>query len=111
MKRIAKSKTTSFYTGHEDFIIDIVDTVHGDQDPIYDIWLYRDGTGVKDFVVGYYKKYLPGKTITEVARTAIDYIETVWDSGMDSYDMYDEMIEDLENAFMDRMDAEESEEE
>ena len=98
MHKLPETKTTSYMTGYQDFIIDIIETTDPDGEPMYDTWLYREKTGMKMFVVGEYKKYYPGISTYKYARHIIDYIRTVSPKGCTHYDMYDEEIEDLEKA-------------
>ena len=99
-------KTTTFDVGYEDFMIDIVESDNKWDEPMYETWLYREKTGTKIYVVGELKKNYPHLNITQYARHMIDYIGIVWDSGYDFYAIYDEHIEDVENACYERMKAE-----
>ena len=98
MHKLPETKTTSYSTGHEDFIIDIVETEDMDGEPMFETWLYRENTGMKSYVVGEYKKAYPGMDTYQYARHIIKYIRTVSPKGYTHYDMYDEEIEDLEKA-------------
>ena len=89
MKPITGNITTSFFTGRENFIIDIVETTDKFNEPMYETWLYRQDTGTKIFVVGEYKKYYQKKTVTQYARHMIQYLKIVWSSGYNFYDIYD----------------------
>ena len=53
MKRINDSKITSYETGHDDFIMDIVETSAGFGQPMFELWLYRAMTGYKKYIVGF----------------------------------------------------------
>lgn len=105
MKEIKTNKTTTFTTGHDDFIIDIVETIDHDE-PMFETWLYRENMGHKMFVTGEYKKYYPNITIRQYARTCLDYLRTVGSKGMDTYDIYDQETEDLETATWQRIENE-----
>lgn len=106
MKEVKGNKMTTYKTGHEDFIIDIVETTDIDGEQMYETWLYRENTGTKHFVIGEYKKYYPGMTVKQYARTQIDYIRTVNKKGMNYYDIYDEYIEIIEVETWKRIQAE-----
>lgn len=99
-------KTTTFETGHENFLIDIVESVDQFDDAIFETWLYRKDTGIKTFVVGEMKKNSTGKTVDQYAREIIRYIRTVDRKGFTFYDTYDQDIEDLETATCERIRAE-----
>ena len=100
------NKTTTFYTGYEDFMIDIVESDDKWNEPMYETWLYREKTGTKIYVVGEQKKIYANKTIEQYALHMIKYIKIVWKSCMNFYDIYDEHIEDIENAVWERIKAE-----
>lgn len=106
MIEIKGNKTTSFYTGKEDFIIDIIETTDIENCPIYETWLYREKTGHKTFVIGELKEYYPsGWTVKDYARTCIEYIRTSGALGLDHYQIYDQEIEDIEKATWQRIQA------
>ena len=109
MKKLHETKTTSYMTGYQDFIIDIIETTDPDGEPMFETWLYRENTGIKDFVVGEYKKAYPGISTYQYARHIIAYIRTVTPKGYTHYSMYDESMEDLEMACMRRLEQERSE--
>ena len=99
-------KTTTFETGHEDFLIDIVESVDQFGDAIFETWLYRKDTGIKAFVVGEMKKNYPNKTVYQYARGILRYIMAINHKGFTFYDTYDQDIEDLETATCERIEAE-----
>lgn len=76
MKKAAY-KTTTFETGNENFMIDIVEheesfisLVSNDyREFIRDIWLYRKNIGIKQYVIGELKRYWQGKTTEQRKST------------------------------------------
>ena len=101
MRKVADIKTTSYYTGHEDFIIDIIENEQ--DEPMFETWLYRENTGHKTYVVGEFKKDYPGMSAYEYAKTMLRYLKTRNSYGMNFYETYDEEIEDLEIAACSRI--------
>lgn len=89
-------KTTTFYTGKENFLIDIVEYTETYKDgttaKMYDSWLYRKDIGIKSYIIGEQKKTYKGMTIEEYAQHIIDYCMIVWDpdKGYNSFNWYDE---------------------
>lgn len=89
-------KTTTFETGFEDFMIDIVEHIehfpNRKTDPdemVRDVWLYRAGYGIKDYVIGELQRYWEGKTVKETAEEMIDYIENdLNNDGKNWYEQY-----------------------
>ena len=106
MKRITGNYMTTFATGFEDFMLDIIETKDPDGQGMYDSWLYRKNTGHKVFIIGEYKKYYPGMTASQYARKQIQYLNTVNKYGMNYYQDYDQTIEDIEIADWKRFKAE-----
>lgn len=104
MRKVADIKTTSYYTGHEDFIIDIIENEQ--DEPMFETWLYRENTGHKTYVVGEYKKSYPGMSAYEYAKTMLRYLKVKTNKGYNFYDIYDEEIEDLESAALQRIERE-----
>ena len=101
MRKVSDIKTTSYYTGHEDFIIDIIE--NNQDDPMFETWLYREKTGTKIYVVGEFKKYYPGMSVDEYAKHIVKYIRTRTKKGYTFYGIYDEHIEDVELAAWQRI--------
>lgn len=83
-------KTETFYTEHEDFMIDIVE--HMDKgEKIRDIWLYRKDVGIKEYVIGELEHTWKGQSVSEYARIACDYLdEFIFNDGSNWYEYYDE---------------------
>ena len=55
MKRRDIINMVTYETGHEDFLIDAVDkyeNVDGEQDHVYEAWLYRESMGMKQMIYG-----------------------------------------------------------
>ena len=103
MKKLHETKTTSYKTGHKNFIIDIIETTDTDGEPMFETWLYREDAGIKTYVIGEYKKAYPGISTYQYAKTIIDYIRTVSPKGYTEYDIYDEEVKDLEMACWQRI--------
>ena len=88
-------KTTTFHTGKENFLIDIVEYTEvfrdGTTEKMYAAWLYRYDIGIKSFVVGEMKKYYKGVSLEEYAQHIIEYCSHVWDNenGYTAFDWYD----------------------
>lgn len=102
MLKLYQNTITAFHTGHEDFILEIMETVDNDNEPMFESWIYRENTGCKMFVVCEYKKHYPGLSVSDYARTCIKYIKTVGTNGLNHYDIYDQDIEDMELAAWNR---------
>lgn len=89
-------KTTTFYTGKENFMIDIVEKTEtfkdGSCEKMYDSWLYRADMGIKEYIAGELKKNYKGYTVEQYAAHILDYCLIVWDpeKGYNSFDWYDE---------------------
>lgn len=95
----ASYKTTTFETGYENFMIDITEYTEtfpdGTKEEMYGSWLYRKNMGIKEFIVGEFKKYYPNISVPEYAKHILDYCCIVWDTGngKDSFDWYDEQYQ------------------
>ena len=89
-------KTTTFATGKENFMIDIVEYEEvfkdGTTEKMYGSWLYRYDIGIKEFIVGEFKKHYKGVPLDQYAQHIYDYCMIIWDEekGYTSFDWYDE---------------------
>lgn len=106
MFRINNEKTTSYRTGYQDFVIDIIESIEKTGEEVYNTWLYRENTGAKIYVVGELKTSYPGYSTDDYARHIIKYIRTRTAKGYTFYSIYDEEIEDIEIAANNRIKAE-----
>ena len=96
MKKINSIKTTTFKTGYEDFMMDIVeytDTLSdGSEEELFGCWIYRKNMGVKEFIVGEFKRDNPDLTVEQFADEMMDYCSIDNGNG-DVFDFYDEQYE------------------
>lgn len=87
-------KTETFMTGHEDFMIDIVEhTVEfkTGSEKIRDVWLYRQDVGIKTYVIGELETYWKGQSVPTFAKLTCDYLKQyIFNDGSNWYEYYDE---------------------
>ena len=99
MKKMYETKSHVFATGHDDFYLEIVETIdRKTKEPMYDSWLFRKDYGFKTSIIGEYKKNYPGMTVTQYARTLLDYISEPGTYGTTMYDHYQMDLDAMEEA-------------
>lgn len=77
--------TTTYETGHEDFMIDIVESRY-----IYEAWLYREAEGRKDIMFGIEREFWTMEEfLNKVEELLPKYIK-----------FYDEETESIENMHL-----------
>ena len=82
----ANCKTTTYYTGVEDFMIDIVE--HKTNACQFDTWLYRERMGIKEYIVGYMRLY--NYSVPEIIDNLTTYLMIPDIDGNTWYQAYDE---------------------
>ena len=91
----AAYKTTTFETGKENFLLDIVEFKEtfkdGTKEEMYEAWIYRTDIGIKKHIIGESKKDYKDMTIEQYAEHIIDYCNIIWDenSPYTAFDWYD----------------------
>lgn len=86
MKKATEYKTTTFYTGIENFMIDIVECKTGDCQ--FDTWLYRENMGIKEYIIGYMRQY--NYSVPEIVDNLATYLMIPDKNGNTWYEAYDE---------------------
>lgn len=79
-------KTTTFETGIENFMLDIVE--HKTDEVQFDTWLYRNNIGIKEYIVGYMREY--NYSVPEIVDNLTDYLLIPDKNGNTWYEAYDE---------------------
>ena len=85
MKRANDIETATFYTGIEDFMLDVV--IHNSGEVQFDTWFYRESVGIKEYVTGYMREYC--YTVDEAADDTGSYLLTECGDGNTWYQDYD----------------------
>lgn len=77
-----EEKRVKTYRFENNWLVDIIKTEDKKtSEPLYDVWLYRDDYGVKDYMFGLYLKDLNGlEELLDIIESQIDdYKKIYWD--------------------------------